>query len=52
MHQPHNLMLVHCYVTCFLCVTDLVSGDVEQLATGHDFFSSPVLSKDGNKLAW
>lgn len=31
---------------------DLDTGDVSILATGHDFFASPNLSPDGNKLAW
>ncbi len=30
----------------------LDSGDVEVLAQGHDFFSSPALSPDGRRLAW
>lgn len=30
---------------------DLDTGAVMQLVTGHDFFSSPVLSPDGTKLA-
>jgi Tol biopolymer transport system component len=33
-------------------VLDLATGTVTQLATGHDFFSSPRLSPDGNNLAW
>jgi len=31
---------------------DLASGQVELLAGGHDFFSSPSLSPDGTRLAW
>lgn len=38
------------YCTC-VC-TDLQSGTVTQLATGHDFFSSPALSPDGSQLAY
>lgn len=31
---------------------DLADGQVEVLAEGHDFFSSPALSPDGRSLAW
>ncbi len=36
----------------YLGAVDLASGDVEMLASGHDFFSSPALSPDGSSLAW
>eukprot|EP00878_Enallax_costatus_P005601 GHUV01005874.1.p1 GENE.GHUV01005874.1~~GHUV01005874.1.p1 ORF type:complete len:700 (+),score=125.31 GHUV01005874.1:43-2142(+) len=35
-----------------IAAIDLATGSVDQLATGHDFFSSPVLNTDGTKLAW
>eukprot|EP00775_Hariotina_reticulata_P008996 gene8996-9169_t len=35
-----------------IAAIDLATGAVTQLATGHDFFSSPRLSPDGNSLAW
>jgi Tol biopolymer transport system component len=31
---------------------DLDTGSVTQLASGHDFYSSPALSPDGNQLAF
>eukprot|EP00879_Flechtneria_rotunda_P016022 GHRR01016758.1.p1 GENE.GHRR01016758.1~~GHRR01016758.1.p1 ORF type:complete len:650 (+),score=174.18 GHRR01016758.1:481-2430(+) len=35
-----------------IAAIDLNSGAVTHLATGHDFFSFPVLSLDGSKLAY
>ena len=36
----------------FLTSVDLRSGELRRLCTGEDFFSNPVLSPDGMKLAW
>lgn len=36
----------------FIGAVDLVTGNVTRLVAGHDFFSSPTLSPDGDKLAW
>ncbi len=36
----------------YLGAIDLDSGEVETLASGHDFFSSPSLSPDGASIAW
>jgi dipeptidyl aminopeptidase/acylaminoacyl peptidase len=35
-----------------IVAVDLGSGDETVLASGHDFFSSPRLSRDGHRLAW
>ncbi len=35
-----------------LVAVDLVDGSVRLLAEGHDFYSSPCLSRDGTRLAW
>ena len=35
-----------------LVAVDLEPGEETVLAAGHDFFSSPRLSADGNRLAW
>lgn len=49
----------HCFVSqhvsllCLsLCTPDLETGAVTQLASGHDFYSSPSLSPDGNLLTF
>lgn len=34
------------------CTPDLETGAVTQLASGHDFYSSPSISPDGNLLAF
>ncbi len=36
----------------YLASVDVATGDVRPLATGHDFFSSPTLRKDGHEIAW
>ncbi|UAJ72164.1 S9 family peptidase [Synechocystis sp. PCC 7339] len=36
----------------FLAAISLENGEVTAIATGHDFYSSPRLSPDGQKLAW
>ena len=36
----------------FLASVDIRSGKLRCLCTGEDFFSNPVLSPDGAKLAW
>lgn len=36
----------------FLAAIDLRTGRYEKIATGHDFYASPVLSPDGKKLAF
>ncbi len=35
-----------------LVAIDLANGRADVLADGHDFFSSPALSPDGQQLAW
>src|SRR5882757_4568142 len=35
-----------------LAAIDLDTGALSRIADGHDFFSSPCLSPDGNHLAW
>lgn len=40
------------HAPCAVAAADLDSGAVTQLATGHDFFSSPALSPDGSQLAF
>lgn len=35
-----------------LALIDYTTGQVTALASGHDFYSSPVISPDGKKLAW
>lgn len=35
-----------------LCAVSLADGRLEELVTGHDFFSDPRLSPDGRHLAW
>lgn len=39
-------------VANFLATIDLESGELHQLLTGSDFYSSPRLSPDGSQLAW
>ncbi len=40
-------------VTNDLVVIDATgSGEISVLASGHDFYSAPVLSPDGSRLAW
>lgn len=36
----------------FLALIDLATGEVTSLANGHDFYSSPALNKECNKIAW
>lgn len=36
----------------YLGAVDLTTGDVTELTSGHDFYSSPTLSPDGNALVW
>lgn len=36
----------------FLALIDTVTGEHKKLAAGHDFYSSPAISPDGQKLAW
>ena len=35
-----------------LAAVSLTDGTLTELATGHDFYSDPVLSPDGSRLAW
>lgn len=35
-----------------LGAVDIKTGDVSILTSGHDFYSSPVISQDGSRLAW
>ncbi|KAF6265687.1 Alpha/Beta hydrolase protein [Scenedesmus sp. NREL 46B-D3] len=59
--EPRNRLLAVCEdhnkgddheATNSIAAIDLSSGAVTQLVTGHDFFSSPVLSPDGSRLAY
>lgn len=36
----------------YLAAVSTETGELEVLASGHDFFSSPALSADGRRLAW
>ncbi len=36
----------------FLALIDPHTGEVKELAGGHDFYSSPALSNDYSKIAW
>src|SRR5256885_13286231 len=44
------------YTTLFRSVNEIVSfelgGDVDVVATGHDFYAAPRVSRDGQRLAW
>jgi len=35
-----------------LVAVSLVDGAITELASGHDFYSDPVISRDGRSLAW
>ncbi len=36
----------------FLALIDPHTGEIKELAQGHDFYSSPALNKDYTKIAW
>ena len=40
--EPRNL----------LCAVSLADGSLDELASGHDFYSHPRLSAEGTRLAW
>lgn len=42
MEEPQN----------YLALVDPLTGQIFQLATGYDFYSSPAVSADGTKVAW
>ncbi len=46
-HNPNLKEPENCLVSI-----DLLTGNVEKIVTGNDFFSSPRISPDGNYLAW
>lgn len=59
--EPRNRLLAVCEdhskgddqeASNSIAAIDLATGAVKQLVTGHDFFSSPVLSPDGSKMAY